>query len=80
MKDHMQIFLKMVCFALPTPCISESCIQIKLIFTFTFLCGVSIGLHKTFEGTTKKCENKILSYFFSRHLELRLKGLTTRVN
>ena len=31
------------------------------IFILTLLCGASEGLHKTFQGTTKKCENKNLS-------------------
>ena len=41
---------------LPALCISESCIEIK------------IGLHKTFWGSTKKCEKKNLTQFFqNRH-------------
>ena len=45
---------------LPTPYISEKCIKIKI--NVNFYSQVSlwclIGLHKTFLGTTAKCENK----------------------
>ena len=39
---------------LNVPCVSQSCIEIKinLNFTFTILCGVSKGFMKAF-----KCEN-----------------------
>ena len=40
--------------ALSVPGISESCIKIKIKFLFSHF----------FWGTTKKCENKILTYFF----------------
>ena len=55
--------------SLPAPCISESCIKIKINLNFNFhtslwyLKGIYEGLkglHKTFWGTTKKCENKNL--------------------
>ena len=57
----------------PVLCISESCIEIKINLNFYFhtslWCRNSFyegpkGLHKTFWGTTRKCENKNLSYFF----------------
>ena len=59
---------------LPVPCISESCIEIKIKLNFYFytsfwclkrFCERLKGVHKTFRGTTKKCENKNLIYFFS---------------
>ena len=56
----------------PAPFISESCVKIKInlncYFHFSLWClkrlyeGLS-GLQKTFWGTTKKCENKNLSFF-----------------
>ena len=54
---------------LSVPCISESCIEIIINLSFYFhtslwYLGV-YGLHKTFWGTTKKCESKNLTYFFS---------------
>ena len=45
------------------PCISESCVEIKIKLNFcfhTFLWCLK-GLQKTFQGTTKKCENKNLT-------------------
>ena len=54
-------------FFLPFPCISESCIEIKIKLNVYFhtslwcLERIYEGLHKTFWGTTKKCENKNLS-------------------
>ena len=54
---------------LPVTCISESCIEIKIklnLYFYTSLwclkrfCEGFKGLHKTFWGTTKKCENKNL--------------------
>ena len=41
---------------LPVPCNSESSTEIKI--------KTLKGIHKTFCGTTKKCENKNLTYFF----------------
>ena len=50
------------------PCISESCIKIKINSIFHFQTSLWClkrfyegfkGLHKTFWGNTKKCENKI---------------------
>ena len=58
---------------LPVTCISESCIEIKIklnLYFYTSLwclkrfCEGFKGLHKTFWGTTKKCENKDLTQFF----------------
>ena len=40
---------------LKDPFISESCTEIKIELNF------QKGLHKTFWGTTKKCENKNLT-------------------
>ena len=52
------------------PCISESCIKIKIKLNFYFhtllrcLKRFYEGLfHKTFCGTTKKCENEKLIFF-----------------
>ena len=67
---------------LPAPCISESYVKINLSFYFhtslwclkRFYEGLK-GLHKTFWGTTKKCENKNLSWFFSLCLGLGLEEL-----
>ena len=59
---------------LNVPCISESCIEIKIKRDFYFhtplwrLKKFYEGLksfHKTFWGTTKKCENKNFSLIFS---------------
>ena len=53
------------------PCISESCIEIKIELNFYFhtswwslkrFCERLKGLHKTFWGTTNTCENKNLSF------------------
>ena len=50
-------------------CISESYIKIKVNLNFYFLTSLWYlkrfyeGLHKTFWGTAKKCENKKSSYF-----------------
>ena len=59
---------------LPIPCISKSCIEIKIKLNFYFYSsfwglkrfykGLK-RLRKTFWDTTKKCENKNLTYFFS---------------
>ena len=58
---------------LPSSCISESCIKIKIKLNFYYHTSLwclkrfyegLLGLHKTFWGTSKKCENKNLSYFF----------------
>ena len=55
---------------LPVLCISESCIEIKINLSFYFHTSLWClkrfyeglkGLHKTFWGATKKCENKNLS-------------------
>ena len=55
---------------LPAPCISESCIEIKINLNFYFHTSLWYlkrfyeglkGLHKIFWSTTKKCENKNLS-------------------
>ena len=54
---------------LPTPCISESCTEIKFNLNYYFptflrcLKEFYEGLHKTFWGTTKKCENKNSNQF-----------------
>ena len=57
---------------LKDPCISESCIEIKIKLNFYFHTSLwclerfyeSVkGLHETFCGTTKKCENKNLTSF-----------------
>ena len=54
-------------FTLNITCISESCIGIKIKLNFYFhtsfwcLKRFYEGLHKTFLGTTKKCENKNLT-------------------
>ena len=37
-------------------------------FIFTFLCSVSKGLHKTFRGTTNKCEKKFKLIFILTEL------------
>ena len=71
----------MIDFTLPVPYISENYIEIKikLNYIFTFLCGASkgfIGPHKTFRGTTKKCENKDL--IFSLRPGLGREGLTCK--
>ena len=67
------------------PCISESCIDVKMKLNFYFhtslwclkrFCGGLKGLHKTFWGTTKKCENKNL-FIFSLCLGLGWKGHTS---
>ena len=51
----------------PAPCISKSCIKIKInlkfYFHFSSWCLKKFyeglwGLHKTFSGTTEKCENE----------------------
>ena len=49
------------------PCISESCVKIKIKLNFYFHTSFWClkGFHKTFGGTTKKCENKNITYFFS---------------
>ena len=54
------IFVKLT---LPTPCISESCIEIKIKLNFYF--HTSLRCLKTFWGTTKKCEKKKFNLFFS---------------
>ena len=52
------------CLTLPAPCISASCIKTKINWSFYFHTSLWYlkrfyeGLHKTFWGTTKKCENK----------------------
>ena len=71
----------MIDFTVPVPYISENYIEIKtkLNYIFTFLCGASkgfIGPHKTFRGTTKKCENKDL--IFSLRPGLGREGLTCK--
>ena len=51
--------------------ISESCIEIKIKLNFNFhtslwcLKRFCEGRHKTFRDTTKKCENKNVTSFFS---------------
>ena len=60
--------------SLPIPCIFKSCIEIKIKLNFYFYTsfwglkrfykGLK-RLRKTFWDTTKKCENKNLTYFFS---------------
>ena len=54
---------------LNVPCISESCIEIKIklnfyVQTLSFrkrFCEGLQGFHKAFWGTTKKCENENLT-------------------
>ena len=55
---------------LNVPCISESCLEIKIKLNFYFHTSLWClkkfyeglkGLHKILGGTTKKCENKNLS-------------------
>ena len=65
--------------ALHTPSIFENCIKTKINLNFylhthlwclkRFYDGFK-GLHKTFWGTTKKCENKNLTFKFKFHLNL----------
>ena len=65
-----ELFYKNILLTLPVPCISESCIKIKINLKFHFdtslwcLKKVLQGLHKTFWGTAKKCENENLIWFF----------------
>ena len=47
---------------LPVPCIFESSVEIKIKLHFYFC--TSLWCLKIL-GTTKKCENKNLTYFFS---------------
>ena len=67
--------VKKVFLTLIDPCISESYIEIKIKFKFYFHTSlwclkrfyeVLQGLHKTFRGTTMKCENKINLIFSLR--------------
>ena len=53
-------FTTMIWLTLLAPCISESCIKIKINLNFYFHTSLWClkGLHKTFWGITKKCENK----------------------
>ena len=71
---------------LSAPCISESCTKTKINLHFYFHTSLWYlkrfyeglkGLHKTFWGTTKRCENKNLSWFFSLLPGLGRKGLST---
>ena len=63
------LYLKLT---LPILCISKSCIKIKIKLNFYFHTSLwchnrfyeGQGLHKTFWGTTKKCENENLTYIF----------------
>ena len=52
---------------LPSPCISEICIKIKinLIFISKFLCSASKGFMKAFEATQKSVKMKIQVIFLS---------------
>ena len=52
---------------LNVPCISESCIEIKikLNFNFHFSLWCLKRFYETFWGTTKKCENKNSIIIFS---------------
>ena len=65
-KDNKQIW-KTESLKLNVLCISESCIEIKINLNFCFHTSLWClkrfyeglkGLHITFRGTTKKCENK----------------------
>ena len=65
-----RLSLERLCLTLPFLCISESCIETKSKLNFyfeTFLRCLKrfyeglYDLHKTFCGTTKKCENKNLT-------------------
>ena len=68
-----QFFTMFSLLILPVPNISESCTEIKIklnvYFDTSLWClkrfneGLK-GLHKTFWSTTKKCENKNLTYYF----------------
>ena len=60
----------MMVLTLKDPFISESCIEIKIELSFYFHTSLwclkrfyegLYGLHETFSGTTKKCENKTLT-------------------
>ena len=66
----MNVIQKDMVLTLSAPYISESCIKIKINLNFYFHISLGClkkfyeglkGRHKTFWGTTKKCENKNLS-------------------
>ena len=65
---------------LKTRSFSESCIEIKIKLNFYFHTSLWClkkfyeGLHKTFWGTTKKCENKNLNWFFHFVQDWDVKG------
>ena len=70
--------------SLPVPCISESFTEIEIKLNFYFYTSLWClkrfyedfqGLHETFWGTTKKCENKNFTDFFSLRPGLGQKGL-----
>ena len=68
-----EVGTELLVLTLNVPCITESWIEIKTELNFyfhtSFWClkrfyeGLK-GLHKTFWGITKKCENKNLTSFF----------------
>ena len=83
-KLSQSFYISFILLTLSAPCISESCIKIKINLNFYFhtsLCCLKRfyedikGLHKTFSGTAKKSENKNLSWFFSPRPGLGRKGL-----
>ena len=59
------ILLKQSILTLPIPCILESFIKIKINLSifFTLLCDALKGFMNVLQALTKKCGNKILSYF-----------------
>ena len=66
---------------LPALCISENFFKIEINLNFYFhtslwsLKRFYEGLHKTFRGTTKKCENKDLSQFLFQYSFQKRTGL-----
>ena len=56
----MKLFLDVL--TLPVPCISESCIEVKVKLNFYFHTSLWC-LRRFYEGLTKKCENENLTVF-----------------
>ena len=76
--------IKLSLLTLPTLFISESCIKIKINLNVYFHTSLWClkrfyedlkGLHETFWGTAKKCENKNFKLIFSLRLESEREGL-----
>ena len=65
-RGHMNCYFLYHLLIPPTPSILESCIKIKVKLNsyLNSLWCIKCFIHKTFWGTTKKCENKNFSYFF----------------